>query len=214
MKRMNRFLEMMAMAAMPLLFTACDDDHYVYDYYDYYEEWYDDYDWYDKSFNYGTNVLNEEAQCLRGHWEGDMVLEYTDDYGQRQRAAMGVEFEFDQYNSKSLNGRGREIDYVGDEWQELRFSWYIDPRTGDINIKYDGSGFTFRLDINDRVNGFYLDDNVFYGTMVGQNNDEIIYFDCTRTTLAKPNAAMQTRKMVGGVQKPDMDAPRVLVDRR
>ena len=73
---------------------------------------------------------------------------------------MYADFEFDQYDSNSLNGRGRETDYAPalDDYgnyiydndgnmvydsQELRFAWYIDPKTGDISIKYDNSGYLF-----------------------------------------------------------------------
>jgi len=184
---------MMAFAAMPLLFTSCDDRPWDWDYYDYYEDWYDDYDWYGDAFNYGTDQLNQMAQMLRGYWEGTLRNVYTNDDGQREYADMNVLFQFDQYNSGSLNGRGSEIDYVGDESQELRFTWYIDPRTGDINIKYDNSGYTFVLDAhaNSDDSGFSLTSDAFSGVMEGVNNDELVYFDCTRTTLAKPNTQWQ-----------------------
>lgn len=177
---------LMAVATMPLMFTSCDDP---WDYYDYYDDWYDGYDWYNDAFNHGTSQLNLMAQTLRGHWEGTMRNEYTNEYGEREYVDMNVYFEFDQYNSLSLNGRGREVDYVGNESQELRFSWYIDPRTGDIRIKYDGSNYTFLLDshANTPTSGFSLSDDFFSGVMEGLNNTELIYFDCERTTLAKPN---------------------------
>ena len=125
-----------------------------------------------------------------------MRNEYTDNTGHRVYVDMYVYFEFDQYNSRSLNGRGREIDTVGDESQELRFSWYIDPRSGDIHIRYDDSGYTFVLDSrgNSQTSGFSLTDDYFNGVMEGVNNDELIFFDCVRTTLAKPSQPWSTQR--------------------
>ena len=70
--------------------------------------------------------------------------------------------------------------------QQLRFSWYIDPRSGDICIKYDGSGYEYRTSWN---GGFSLNTQTgqFWGTFNGCNNNEQIAFSLTRTTLAKPN---------------------------
>jgi len=189
MKQIKSYLALVAIAMMPLMFTSCDDDPWDWDYYDYYGDWYYDYNWYDDAFDYGDADLNAMAQMLRGHWEGTLRNEYTNEFGQREYADMYVDFEFDQYNSRSLNGRGREIDYVGDEYQELRFSWYIDPRTGNINIRYDNSGYTFVLDAhaNSSTSGFSLSSDAFSGVMEGVNNTELVYFDCQRTTLAKGN---------------------------
>ena len=186
MKRINSFATILLIAAMPILFTSCDDDDW--DYYDYYGDWYNNYNWYTDSFDFGTSTLNAEAQCLRGHWTGTLINEYTADDGSREQAKMNADIEFDQYDSNSLNGRGREIDYVGNESQELRFAWYIDPRNGDIYIKYDKSGYEFRMDYNSKEEGFYLDDNQFNGIANGQNNNEALAFDLTRTTLAKPSS--------------------------
>lgn len=182
----------LAVLAMPLAFTSCDYDD-PWDYNDYYGDWYDDYDWYEKPFDHGTSDLNYMAQLLRGHWQGTLRNYYTDDNGNRTYADMNVFYEFDQYDATSLNGRGVETDWVGDESQELTFSWYIDPRTGNINIKYDNSNMTFLLDANanEEFAGFYLDNKTFSGVMEGTNNDEQLVFDCSRTTVAAPD---MTRK--------------------
>lgn len=195
MKHLKLFWATLVFGVLPFSFTSCDDP-WGWDYYDYYEDWYYDYNWYDDAFDYGTERLKLMASTLRGHWEGTMRNEYTDDFGHRVYVDMYVYFEFDQYNSRSLNGRGREIDYVGNESQELRFSWYIDPRSGDIHIRYDGSGYTFVLDShgNSQTSGFSLSDDYFNGVMEGVNNDELIYFDCVRTTWAKPSLPWATHK--------------------
>lgn len=180
------------LAASLTALTSCDD--HPWDYRDYYGDWYDDYNWYDDSFNYGNSTLNAEAAALRGYWEGQIENRYYEN-GQLKAVAMKATFEFDQYNTNSLNGRGRETDYLTytdddgverTETNELRFAWYIDPRTGDICLKYDGSGMTYSAAWE---GGFSLDTqtNRFYGVFEGQNNQEQIVFDLTRTTLAKPN---------------------------
>lgn len=214
MKRISYTLSLLFLMAVPVLFTSCDDEppYDPYDYYsNYYGDWYDSYDWYNNSFDYGTDQLTAMAQCLRGHWAGTITNVYTDDDGQRKAVNMNVQFEFDQYDSSSLNGRGQEIDYVGDESQELRFTWYIDPRTGNINIKYDRSGSTFVLDAknNTQDSGFSLDKNAFSGVMEGVNNDEMLYFDCTRTTLSSSNtSAWQAPAMTSPTaSKRTLDAP-------
>lgn len=206
---------MVAVLAMALTFTSCDDDpwHDDWDYRDYNQGWYDDYDWYGDAFNYGTNTLNQEAQALRGYWTGQIENAYYDNKNQLQRVQMNAEFEFDQYDSNSLNGRGRETDYapmVDDDGnyvydsdgqlvydsQELRFSWYIDPRTGDINIKYDGSGYEYKTEWD---GGFSLNTQSkrFYGVFTGTNNNEQISFNLSRTTLAKPNVEAGAAATVG-----------------
>ena len=214
MKRISYTLSMLLLMAVPTLFTSCDDEppYDPYDYYsNYYGDWYDDYDWYNDNFDYGTAQLTAMAQCLRGHWGGTLTNVYTDDNGERQAVNMNVQFEFDQYDASSLNGRGQEIDYVGDKSQELRFSWYIDPRTGNINIKYDKSGYTFVLDAknNTQDSGFSLDKNAFNGVMEGVNNDELVYFDCTRNTLSAQNtSAWQAPAVTTPVaSKRTLDAP-------
>lgn len=189
MKHIKIYMMMLVFGSLPLIFTSCEEDRWEWDYYDYYEEWYDDYDWYNDAFNYGTDRLNLMANTLRGHWEGTMRNVFTNNEGYRDYVDMNVHFEFDQYNSRSLNGRGRETDYIGNEYQELRFSWYIDPRSGNIHIRYDNSGYTFMLNAHTNTpdSGFELSDDFFNGVMEGMNNTELVYFDCVRTTLGKPN---------------------------
>ncbi len=205
MKWTNTFSALLVMMTMTFAFTSCDEDPWDdgWDYYDYSQGWYDDYDWYDDAFDYGNNTLKQEAQALRGYWTGKVENRYYDQQNQLQKVQMDAEFEFDLYNSNALNGRGRETDYAPmiDDYgnyvyddngqlvydsQQLRFSWYIDPRSGDICIKYDGSGYEYRTSWN---GGFSLNTQTgqFCGTFNGCNNNEQIAFSLTRTTLAKPN---------------------------
>ena len=190
MKRMYKLLPVAIMVGLLATFTSCDSNPWYgdYDYYDYYGSWYDSYDWYNRPFNYGNDALNEEAQMLRGIWGGTLVAQYTEN-GQRVTQNLDVEFIFDQYNSKSLNGRGREYDYYSEGTDVLSFSWYIDPRTGDIYLEYDpnqyGKKRVMRLDAHSVSNGFYLDSSKFNGVMIGQNTDEVDEFNLERKTLAK-----------------------------
>lgn len=190
MKTMYKLLSLAMVAGMLAAFTSCDNRSWYgdYDYYDYYGTWYDDYDWYNRPFNYGTDALNEQAQTLRGIWKGTLVAQYTEN-GQPVTQNLDVEFIFDQYNAKSLNGRGREYDYYSNGTDVLSFSWYIDPRTADIYLEYDpnkyGKKRIMKLDARSTTAGFYLDNSKFNGVMIGQNNDEVDEFNLERTTLAK-----------------------------
>lgn len=211
------FTMALVLCASAFTLTSCDDDPWEYDYYNYYDDWYDDYNWYGDAFNYGNNTLNQEAAALRGYWTGQVEEQYYDQYGKLQSNTMYADFEFDQYNTKSLNGRGRETDYVPatDDYgnvlydqqgnivydsRELRFAWYIDPRTGDINLKYDDNGYTFNCPWD---GGFNLDTQTgqFYGEMTDQQHRLKLLFNLSRTTLAKPNienADTQTGKASEG----------------
>lgn len=216
MKRMKTYLATLLMATLTFTFTSCDEDwpgyhdDYGWNYYDYSQGWYDNWDWYGMPFDRTNADLKNMAQTLRGYWEGQLRYYYLDDYGQYAQADMDVQFQFDQYNASSLNGRGSEIDWVGQESQELRFSWYIDPRTYDIYIKYDNSGKTYRLDAdgNSDFSGFNLDQNSFSGVMEGYNNKEYLVFDCTRTTLAKDNTTWETESLTRSVKSPRIKGER------
>lgn len=191
---------MIMAATLPFTLTSCEHEYWYdeWDYSNYYQDWYDDYDWYSDPYNYGNDALYAEAQMLRGMWYGRLLATYTDNYGKRVTADLDVEFHFDQYNANSLNGRGVEYDFYEDGTDELRFSWYIDPRTGDICILYDANqnGFKreMRLYINRNRDGFYLDKDQFYGTMYGINCDEVDEFDLRRTTYAKPNTMFESKR--------------------
>ena len=192
MKTMRNLFVTGALGMLACTLNSCDEDHY------YYEERYD-YAWRDRGDN-GYNQNNDnsqdnsnlvaEAQCLRGHWQGLIVYEYTDEQtGQRATAKFNADMEFDQYDNSTnpLRGRGREIDTAGEETQELRFMWYIEENTGNIYIKYDGSGKTYVMDAASQEKGFFLDSDNFYGYMigVGMDNDDLLQFAFTRYTLAR-----------------------------
>jgi hypothetical protein len=192
MKTTKIYMAMIAIAMVPFTMISCGDPWYYDDpyYHNHYGPGYDDYgpeyndNRYDEPYYDNNADMLAEAQCLRGHWQGTMVDEFTNDKGQRQQVQYDADIEFDQYNSNSLSGRGREIDVAGSESQELVFTWFVDAQTGNIHIKYDGGSIVV-IDANSKDLGFYLDDNQFYGYMVGQNIDDVIYFDLARYTYAK-----------------------------
>ena len=219
MKKIYYLATLLMLAAMPVLFTSCDDEPYYW-YEDYYGDWYDDYDWYDKPFDYGKSDLVTMAQTLNGTWSGTATNEYTNDDGQRERVSFYADFTFTQYSQNSNNGTGYETDYddSGNE-QTLRFKWYI-----DIYIEYVNSGYQYVLNSrgNSNTSGFYLgyDDqlrkDVFSGVMEGVNNNEYIFFDCDRVTArnvaprTQAGASAVTGKSYGsakGVTRTDASAP-------
>lgn len=171
MKRLKTYLTLLVMAAMPLMFTSCDDD------------WYDSYDWYNRPYYDATDYTIDLAQTLNGTWTGTIINEYYDDDGVRRRSQCDADFTFVQYRSDAINGTGYETDYdTAGHTQTLRFKWYVDYRTGNVNIEYVESGYRFLLDINgnSEYSGFSLTDNRFDGVMEGVNNTEYVFFQLNR----------------------------------
>ena len=158
MKRIYTFLTMFMLALMPAMMTSCDtDDEYWWD--DYYGDWYDDYNWYDDPFDHGNDQLVSMARTLNGTWTGNAKSDYKEDNGQWYTAYFDVEFTFTQYTYSSCNGTGYETDSDDTGYSEVRrFKWYIDPRTGNINIEYIPSGSRYLLDANGNsdTSGFFL----------------------------------------------------------
>ena len=101
--------------------------------------------------------------------------------------------EFDQYDATSISGRGVENDVSGTQSQELRFSWYIDSKTGDIYVTYDTSKKQYVITFGSTNIQSYLDSKSFHGTMKGVNNDEYLDFDFSRYTYAKGYTPTFTR---------------------
>lgn len=179
MKRIYTFLTMFMLALMPAMMTSCDTD-----------DWYDDYDWFNDPYNEGSDDLIYMARTLNGTWTGIAKSNYKKD-GQWYEANFDVEFTFTQYTSSSCNGTGYETDSDDTGYSEVRrFKWYIDPRTGNINIEYISSKSRYVLDANGNsdTSGFFLGwsdkekQDLFNGVMEGINVDEYITFDCERVT--------------------------------
>ena len=182
---------LLAVVATTMIYASCDSGH---------DNWYDDtYNNQNTNNSGNDNTLNILANTLRGHWEGKMLYEYTEN-GTRKQATFDAQMEFDQYDATSLSGRGVEVDVSGSQSQELKFSWYIDNNTGDIYVTYDTSKSQYVITFGNSNIQSYLDSKAFHGTMKGVNNDEYIDFDFSRYTYAKGytptfTRAAQTRAM-------------------
>ncbi|MDN5554466.1 MULTISPECIES: hypothetical protein [Prevotella] len=184
MKKLMRIIMLLAIAATATLFASCDSGN---------DNWYNDNN-NNQNTNNNTsdNTLNVLANTLRGHWDGKMIYEYTEN-GIRKQAAFDAQMEFDQYDATSISGRGVENDVSGDQSQELKFSWYIDSKTGDIYITYDASKNQYVITFGSSNIQSYLDSKSFHGTMKGVNNDEYLDFDFSRYTYAKGYTPTFTR---------------------
>ena len=196
MKRLSTYLTLLVMAALPFTFTSCDDD------------WFDGYDWYNKPYYDATDYALDLAQTLSGTWEGTIINEYYNENGEREQTKCDADFTFVQYRSDAINGTGYETDYDGQgNQQTLRFKWYVDYRTGNVNIEYVSSGYRFLLDAkgNSKYSGFSLDNNYFDGVMEGVNNDEYVFFDCERVTKAlapnKNNSTTTSTRSFGSAKE-------------
>ena len=182
---------LLAVVATTMMYASCDSGH---------DNWYDDnYSNQNTNNSDNDNTLNILANTLRGHWEGKMLYEYTEN-GIRKQATFDAQMEFDQYDATSISGRGVEVDVSGSQSQEVKFSWYIDNNTGDIYVTYDTSKSQYVITFGNSNIQSYLDSKAFHGTMKGVNNDEYIDFDFSRYTYAKGytptfTRAAQTRAM-------------------
>ncbi len=175
---------LLAVVATTMIYASCDSGN---------DNWYDDtYNNQNTNNSGNDNTLNILANTLRGHWEGKMLYEYTEN-GTRKQATFDAQMEFDQYDATSISGRGVEVDISGTETQELKFSWYIDSKTGDIYVTYDDSKKQYVITFSSSDIQSYLDTKSFHGTMKGVNNDEYLDFDFSRYTYAKGYTPTFTR---------------------
>ena len=185
MKAIKSLLAMLAIAALPALFTSCDDDPW--------DPWYNHYGpGYGRDYNRpdgGNNYNDDEldivamAQTLRGHWTGTTEAKFYDENGILKREVYSTDIEFDQ-NDDNTSGRGLQNDYIGEELKySRRFSWYIDSKTWDIVITYDGGEGepAFKMIIS--YDDLSLDSKTFVGTMVGEGETD--EFEYERVTYAK-----------------------------
>lgn len=184
MKKLIKITMLLAVVATTMIYASCDSGN---------DNWYDDtYNNQNTNNSGNDNTLNILANTLRGHWEGKMLYEYTVN-GIRKQATFDAQMEFDQYDATSISGRGVEVDISGTETQELKFSWFIDSKTGDIYVTYDDSKKQYVITFSSSDIQSYLDTKSFHGTMKGVNNDEYLDFDFSRYTYAKGYTPTFTR---------------------
>lgn len=194
MKKIKTLMAAVLLVSAPALFTSCEEDHWGDDPWNYNNQWWSDYNgsnwnWDNNNWNNGGNDNDDdnlltEAEVLNGEWDGTMT--YTNgDSGETSEFYANMTFV--RNNSSAIKGTGTEYDYTldangdVDDYQVLKFNWYIDESTGDIYVKYSG-GSTFVMDISAGYHGFYLDDNsgTFNGYMIGTNNKDLIYINLQR----------------------------------
>jgi hypothetical protein len=198
MKTFKIMMAVAAIAAMPMLFTSCDDDP---DYW--YDDWYDGWTWGDDYNNRpDDNVDNQDffvamAQTLNGQWRGDLKAYQVDEHGVAVDSIYySTDIEFVQYNSTAISGTGTQYDYnpqTNEKEMQRDFTWYIDPKTGDIYLTYkevhEGGSTTdyvmriAYIDLN-------LNDRTFTGYLWSSDGDEVDDFWFDRYT---GNAKAATR---------------------
>lgn len=175
MKKFTSLLAVALVAATSLTFVAC-DEHYYYD--DWRGGYYDDGD---RRANNDNDYFIQLAQTLRGQWEGTIHTKYYDDDNRVVEGDYYTDFQFDYTNLKSLEGRGLESDYEGNElvYQEA-FSWYIDTESEDLILTFDGGRRMI-------VDNYHLDANTFTGSMYSRETGEEDDFSLKRYTFANEN---------------------------
>ena len=198
MKAFKIMMAVAAIAAMPMLFTSCDDDP---DYW--YDDWYDGWTWGDDYNNRpDDNVDNQDffvamAQTLNGQWRGDLKAYQVDEHGVAVDSIYySTDIEFVQYNSTAISGTGTQYDYnpqTNEKEMQRDFTWYIDPKTGDIYLTYKEvheGGSTTDYVMRIAYNDLNLNDRTFTGYLWSSDGDEVDDFWFDRYT---GNAKAATR---------------------
>lgn len=176
-------------AAMPMLFTSCDDDP---------DYWYEDEfrgdDYNNQSDDDSQDPLLLMAQTLNGKWRGDMRAYEVNEQGVAVDSIdYSTDIEFVQYNSTAISGTGTQYDYKPqtDYLEKQRdFTWYIDPKTGDIYITYKNvheGGSTTDYVMRIAYNDLNLNDRRFTGYLWSSDGDEVddFWFDRYNVNNAK-----------------------------
>lgn len=195
MKAFKIMMAVAAIAAMPMLFTSCDDDP---------DYWYDDWTW---GNNYNNrpdddDVDNQDffvaiAQTLNGQWRGDLKAYQVDEHGVAVDSIYySTDIEFVQYNNTAISGTGTQYDYnpqANEKEMQRDFTWYIDPKTGDIYITYKNvheGGSTTDYVMRIAYNDLNLNDRTFTGYLWSSDGEEVDDFWFDRYT---GNAKAATR---------------------
>ena len=179
MKKFTSLLTLAFLAAATMTFVAC-DEHYYYDDWDHDDRGY----YYDRDHQRTDNdgdYYTQLVQTLRGQWEGTIHTKYTDDDYRVVEGDYYTDFQFDYTDLQALEGRGLESDYEDGElvYQEA-FSWYLDTKSEDIILTFDGG----RKMIMDE---YHLDKNKFTGSMYSKETGEEDTFSLVRYTYANEN---------------------------
>lgn len=195
---MKAFKIMMAVAviaAMPMLFTSCDDDP---------DYWYDGWTWGDDYNNRpdDDDVNNQDffvamAQTLNGQWRGSMRAYELNEQGVAVDSIdYSTDIEFVQYNNTAISGTGTQYDYnpqTNEKELQRDFTWYIDPKTGDIYLTYKTvleNGSTTDYVMRVAYDDLNLNDRTFTGYLWSSDGAEVDDFWFNRYT---GNAKAATR---------------------
>lgn len=191
MKAFKIMMAVAAIAAMPMLFTSCDDDP---------DYWYEDEfrrdDYNNQSDDDSQDPLLAMAQTLNGQWRGSMRAYGLDEQGVAVDSIdYSTDIEFKQYNSSAISGTGMQYDYnpqTGEKKFQRDFTWYIDPKTGDIYLTYkevhEGgttSDYVMRIAYDD----LNLDKRSFTGYLWSSDGKEVDDFWFDRYTGSSAKAA-------------------------
>lgn len=192
---MKAFKIMMAVAviaAMPMLFTSCDDDP---------DYWYEDEfrgdDYNNQSDDDSQDPLLLMAQTLNGKWRGDMRAYEVNEQGVAVDSIdYSTDIEFVQYNNTAISGTGTQYDYnpqTNEKELQRDFTWYIDPKTGDIYLTYKTvleNGSTTDYVMRVAYDDLNLNDRTFTGYLWSSAGGEVDDFWFNRYT---GNAKAATR---------------------
>ena len=199
MKTFKIMMAVVVIAAMPMLFTSCDDDP---DYW--YNDWYDGWTWGD-DYNHrpdDDDVDNQDffvamAQTLSGQWRGDMRAYQVNEQGVAVDSIYySTDIEFVQYNNTAISGTGTQYDYnpqTNEKEMQRDFTWYIDPKTGDIYITHKEvheGGSTTDYVMRVAYDDLNLNDRTFTGYLWSSDGGEVDDFWFDRYT---GNAKAATR---------------------
>ena len=194
MKAFKIMMAVAAIAAMPMLFTSCDDDP---------DYWYDGWTWGDDYNNRpdDDDVNNQDffvamAQTLNGKWRGDMRAYKVNEQGVAVDSIdYSTDIEFVQYNSTAISGTGTQYDYnpqTNEKKLQRDFTWYIDPKTGDIYITYKEvheGGSTTDYVMRVAYDDLNLNDRTFTGYLWSSDGAEVDDFWFNRYNVNNAKAA-------------------------
>lgn len=179
MKKIKTTLLMLSAILLPFMLGSCDcddDDFYPF------EEPDDDYP-----------ALVAMAQTLNGKWKGDTYAVGFDENGGKVAQLYYTEIAFHQVKRDAIFGRGMQYDYEGNNQDPSfvrNFTWYIDERTGDIHVLYDGEGGYSDYEMIIDYDDMNLDQRAFTGFLIAKDNSEKDEFSWKRYMNAKKMTVM------------------------
>jgi hypothetical protein len=203
MKKISTKLFAILLVAVPMLFASCDSDPWYYDYWD------DDWTWgNDYHHRPDDGHVNDEdflvsmARTLAGQWRGDMMAYEIDNAGNAiDSIYYKTDIEFKQYNSQSISGTGTQYDFHPDTEElelERDFTWYIDPKSGDIYMTYkekDSEGVVRDYVMVVAYDDLNLNHRTFTGYLWATDGHEVDDFWFDRYTGTRASVKKNVKKI-------------------